>query len=232
MKRTTEETANSKVISREKAFERLDHLLRFLEVSCNDMAFLWPPGWLLGAIDEYVMLLIGLERKKEPLPDWKTFKTLDKRRPSLRLVPRINRLAKRAIEGRKERCGESVLEKALRRPDSVETQILLRDFVEQNGKFVDLLDDHSVRIGERVHSWPLLHWLCGIDHPDAQNLILPDVEPAGLAGSFSRYRHLEKMSRKRLNNRERQKRYRERKNSLQEKRYVTPLQIRQNRSQS
>jgi hypothetical protein len=219
MRRATEEL-QMKVMLREEAFERLDRSLQILGFCCcDDKELIWPPGSLLGSIDECVMFLIGLERKKRPFPAWKTFKTLDKRRRSLRLVPRINSLVKRAIERRKERCGESVLEKALRRPDSLETQILLRDFVEQNGKFVNLLSDHSIRLTEREHSRPLLHWLCGMDHPDAQNLILPDVEPARLAGSFTRARHWRKVSRKRLKNRERQKRHRQRKNSLPEKRY-------------
>jgi hypothetical protein len=106
----------------------------------------------------------------------------------------------------------------VRRPDSLGTQILLRDFVEQKGKFVDLLNDHDNRVMERIRSWPLLHWLCGMDHPDAQNLILHDVDPVRLAGILTRYHHLEKVSRKRLKNRERQKRHRQRKNSLPEKR--------------
>jgi hypothetical protein len=118
-----------KVISREKVFERLDQLLQVLRCCCcDDVEFFWPPGWLLGQIDECVMFLIELERKKRPCVGWKAFKTLDKRRRSLRLVPRINSLVKRAIERRKEKCSESVLEKAARRPDSLGTQILLRDF--------------------------------------------------------------------------------------------------------
>jgi hypothetical protein len=208
-----------KGISPEKVFERLDQLLQLLRFCCNDAEFFWPPGWLLGNIDQCVMFLIELERKKPPWLAWKTFKILDKRRRSLRLVPRINSLVKRAIERREERCGESVLEKAVRRPDSLETQILLRDFVEQRGKFVDLLNDHDNRVNERVASGPLLHWLCGMDHPEAQNLILHGVEPGRLAGSLTRRHRLDKVSRKRLKNRERQKRHRQRKNSLPETRY-------------
>jgi hypothetical protein len=207
------------VISREKVFERLDQHLQLLRCCCcDDVEFFWPPGWLLGGIDECVMFLIELERKKRPWRAWKAFETLDKRRRSLRLVPRINSLVKRAIEKRKEKCSESILEKALRRPDSLGTQILLRDFVEQKGKFVDLLNDHDNRVMERMASWPLLHWVCGMDHPDAKNLILHDVEPVRLAGILTRAHDLQKVSRKRLKNRERQKRHRQRKNSLPEKR--------------
>lgn len=120
-----------KVISRERVFERLNWLvglLNLLGYRDRNVRFLWPPGWLLGQIDECVRFLIELDRKKPPILRWKTFKTLDKRRRSLRLVPRINSLVKRAVERRKEKCSESVLEKAVRRPDSLETQILLRDW--------------------------------------------------------------------------------------------------------
>jgi hypothetical protein len=112
-----------------------------------------------------------------------------------------------------------VLEKAVRRPDSLETQILLRDCVEKSGKFVDLLSDHDNRVTERMASSPLLVWLCVMEHPDAQNLILRDIESMDLAGTLTRGLHLQKMSRRRLKTRERQKRYRQRLNSLPEKRY-------------
>jgi hypothetical protein len=215
-----------KVISREKVLARLNRQLWILTLCCRplrhgarDADFLWPPGWLLGRIDECVALLLEVEGKKPGWLGWKRFRTLDKRRRSLRLVPRIDSLVKRAIETREERCGESVLEKAARRPDSLETQILLRDFVEQKTKFFNLLNDHDNRTMERVESWPLLYWICNMDHPDAQKLILHDVEPVRLAGSFTWALHREKVSRKRLKNRERQNRYRQRKNSLLEKRY-------------
>jgi hypothetical protein len=211
-----------KAISREKVFEHLDRLVGILNALCyrdGDVGFFWPPGWLLGEIDQCVMFLIELDRKKPPLPRWKTFKTLDRRRRSLRLVPRINSLVKRAIERRKEKCSESALEKAVRRPDSLEAQILLRDCVEKNGKFVDLLSDHDNRVMERMASSPLLVWLCAMEHPDAQNLILRDIESIRLAGTMGRALHLQKVSSKRLKTRERQKRYRQRQNSLPEKRY-------------
>jgi hypothetical protein len=211
-----------KVISREKVFERLNSLLQLLRYYCYEdgkFVFIWPTGSLLGSIDVCVAFLIELELKKRPFLAWKYFEALDKRRCSLRLVPRINSMVNRAIERRKEKCSESSLEKALRRPDSLNTQILLRDFMEQPGKFVDLLNEHDNRVMERMKSQPLLDWLCAIDHPGAKNLILPDVEPVRLVGAFARVYHLEKVSRKRLKNRERQRRYRQRKNSLPEKRY-------------
>jgi hypothetical protein len=214
----------TKAISREKVFERLDYLVGILNALCYwDGAvglFLWPPGCLLGEIDQCVMFLTELDRKKPPLLWWRTFKTLDRRRRSLRLVPRINSLVKRAIERRKKKCSESALENAVRRPDSLGTQILLRDCVEKNGKFVDLLSDHHNRVKERIASSELLVWLCAMGHPDAHNLILRDIEPMSLAGTLDRGLHLQKASRRRLKTRERQKRYRQRQNSLPEKRYI------------
>jgi hypothetical protein len=208
-----------KVISRERVFERLDWLLQLLRYSCDgdDVRFFWPPGWLLGGIDECVMFLSELERKKRPCLRWKTFKTLDKRRRSLRLVPRINSLVKRAIQRRKEKCSESVLKKAMRRPDSLATQILLRDCVEKNGKLIDLLSDHDDRVTQRILSSELLVWLCTMGHPDAQKVILRDIESMDLARIMDRALHLQKVSRRRLKTRERQKRYRQRQNSLPEK---------------
>ena len=211
------------VISRDRMFERLDSLLHLLRYYCYEdgkIVFVWPPGSLLGSIDVCVAFLIELKLKKRPfLLAWKHFEALDKRTRSLRLVPRINSMVKRAIERRKEKCSESSLEKALRRPDSLNTQILLRDFMEQPGKFVDLLNEHDSRVMERMKSQTLLDWLCAIDHPGAKNLILPDIEPVRLVGAFARVYHLEKVSQKRLKNCERQRRYRQRKNSLPEKRY-------------
>jgi hypothetical protein len=215
----------AKAISRERVFERLDWLVRILNILCyrnGDVGFLWPPGWLLGEIDQCVMFLIELDRKKPPLLRWKTFKMLDRRMRLLRLVPRIDSLVKRAIERRQQKCSQSVLEKAVRRPDSLETQILLRDCVEKSGKFVDLLRDHDNRVMERMASSPLLVWLCAMEHPDARNLILRDIESIRLAGTMTRAIHLQKVSRRRLKARERQKRYRLRQNSLPEKRYTSP----------
>jgi len=213
----------AKAISRERVFEHLNWRVGLLNVYCHrdgDVGLLWPPGWLLGEIDQCVMFLIELDRKKPPLPLWKSFKTLDRRRRSLRLVPRINSLVKRAIESRKEKCSESVLEKAVRRPDSLETQILLRDCVEKNGKFVDLLRDHDNRVMGRMLSSELLVWLCVMEHPNAQNLILSDIESVAPAGVMGMALHLQKVSRRRLKTRERQKRHRQRKKSLSEKRYT------------
>ena len=202
----------------DKLFKRLGFLLQVLSIYCNDSdrGFFWPPDSLLGQIDQCVALLIELEGKKPRWVGWKTFERLDKRRRSLRLVPRIDSLVKRAIQTREERCGESVLEKAARGRDSLKTQILLRDFVEQKTKFVNLLNDHDNRTMERVESWPLVDWLCSIDHPDAHNLILPGLEPVGVVGLVARFLRTQKVSRKRLKNRERQDRYRQRKNSLLE----------------
>jgi hypothetical protein len=221
MRRATEEP-QMQAISREEMFKRLNFLLQLLAYCCyedGEFVFVWPSGSLLGSINVFVAFLIELELKRRPFVQWKHFEALGKRRRSLRLVPRINSMVKRAIERRKEKCSESSLEKALRRPDSLNTQILLRDFMEQPGKFVDLLNDHDSRVMERHESRPLLDWLCNIHHPGAKNLILPDVESVRLVGAFARVYHLEKVSRKRLKNRERQRRYRQRKNSLPEKRY-------------
>jgi hypothetical protein len=210
------------VISRDKVFKRLEYLLQILSIYCNDndRGFFWPPDSVLGQIDQYIALLIELEGKKPRWVGWKSFERLNKRRPSLRLVPRINSLVRRAIETRKARCGESVLEKAVRRPDTLETEILLRDFVGGRVAFVKLVKDHDNRVVERVESWPLVDWLCRIDHPDAHRLILHGLEPIRLVGAVARFLHSEKVSRKRLKNRERQKRYRQRKNSSPNARYA------------
>lgn len=181
--------------------------------------YLWPPRELLQSLEDSVIAMIEHERKKPPSPRWKAFKLLDRRRPSLKLVLQINNLAKRAIERLKEKGGESVLNKAARNPDSLETQILFRNLVANTQKFADLLRDHDNRLGERLASGPMMGWLCKVEHPDVQDLVLYRNAPVSTA---KLHRGIERELRtlwKRDANRKRQERYRQRKDSLPEKRY-------------
>jgi hypothetical protein len=181
--------------------------------------FLWPPRELLQSLERGVMSLIESEREYPPLPAWKAFKLLDRRRRSLKLVLRINTLAKRAIDRLKEKGGESVLNKAAGNPDSLETQILLRQLVANRQKFADLLTDHDNRLKERLASMPLIGWLCEVGHPNVQELVLFGHAPASTAKLYSGIeRELTTLS-KRDANRKRQRRHGQRKNSLPEKRY-------------
>jgi hypothetical protein len=110
--------------SREQVVKRLEQLLLFLEVSCTDeLEYIWPSGETLSGINNCIVSLIGLLGKKRPrLLRWNDFARLNRRKPSLRLVPRIDRVVKRAIEKRMERCGLSALEKAAQQPDSQKTE--------------------------------------------------------------------------------------------------------------
>jgi len=113
-------------------------------------------------------------------------------------------------------CGESVLEKAARNPDSVETQMLLRDFLQQKGKFASAVKDHESRLWHRWQSLPLFWWICQMEHPHAKDLLLPNIESPAEAEPTDYFQQREAINR--WNARKRQKRYRQRKNSLLEKR--------------
>ena len=165
------------------------------------------------------MTLIETEREKPLLPAWKAFKLLNRRKRSLKLVARINNLAKRAIERLKEKGGESVLNKAASNPDSTGAQILFRDLVAGRQKFAELLRDHDSRFKERLDSAPLMHWFCKLRHPDVQDLVLFRDSPVSTAKLYRDIESTMKAMFKRRAGRERQKRYRQRKNSLPEQRY-------------
>ena len=130
---------------------------------------------------------------------------------------RINGVVKRAAENRQKLCGESVLEKAARNPDSVETQMLLRDFLQQKGKLANAVKDHENRLSHRWQSEELFWWICHIEHPDAKRLVLPNIDSPEEAEAIDWVQDREAM--KRWNAVKRQRRFRQRKNSSLEKRY-------------
>jgi len=205
---------------RSKVLERLNDYAPRLSKTCREdnHGFDWPDRHLLGRVSQCVAILVGHERKIEHWrrSGWENVKILDKRIRSLRLVQRINGLVKRAIEKRQELCGESVLEKAARNPDSVETQMLLRDFLQQKGKFASAVKDHESRLWHRWQSLPLFWWICQMEHPHAKDLLLPNIESPAEAEPTDYFQQREAINR--WNARKRQKRYRQRKNSLLEKR--------------
>jgi hypothetical protein len=196
--------------SREDIIRRLNNALGFLGHCCTD-DFDWPPESILDSVNDCVRSLMDLHGIKRSPLTWSTFIRLDERRRSLRLVSRIDRLIKRGIERRKDRCAQSALEKAISRSSRLELDILLRKFVLNPESFVAALDEHDDRLMHRFLSWGLLHWACAIEHPNAPELILPDVEPVRLAGLTTRVRQQINAQTKRLQNRERQKRHRKRK---------------------
>jgi hypothetical protein len=161
--------------------ERFKYYAAQLSKTCRQedgFAFDWPDSHLLGRVSQCVAILVGYERKLEHWrrPTWENVKILDKRIGSLRLVQRINGMVKRAIEKREELCGESELEKAARNPDSLETQMLLRDFLQQKGKLANAVKDHENRLWHRWQSEELFWWICHIEHPDAKALVLPNID--------------------------------------------------------
>jgi hypothetical protein len=203
--------------------ERLKEYAPRLSKTCRkegNHAFDWPDSHLLGRVSQCVAILVGHERKIEHWrrSGWENINILDKRIRSLRLVQRINGLIKRAIEKREELCGESVLEKAARNPDSVETQMLLRDFLQQKGKLAGAVKDHESRLWHRWQSLPLFWWVCEMEHPDAKQLALSHIESPTEAQPIDYSQDREAI--KRWNARKRQQRFRQRKKSPLEKRYV------------
>jgi hypothetical protein len=88
----------------------------------------WPTSDLLLPLENSVMRLVRLERKKPLRPPWKAFQLIDKRMPSLRLVLRVNNLVKRARD-RLTKSGESALSKLGRqaRAGNLNARSLLRD---------------------------------------------------------------------------------------------------------
>ena len=206
---------------RSAVFERLKDYASRLNKECREdnSGFDWPDSHILGRVSQCVAILIGHERKIEHWrrSEWENIKILDNRIRSLRLVQRINRLVKRAIEKRQELFGESVLEKAARNPDSLQTQMLLRDFLQKKGKLARVVKDHERRLWHRWQSLPLFWWICTMEHPDAKDLVLPHIESPAEAEPTDYFQQREAI--KRWNARKRQKRFRERRNSLSEKRY-------------
>jgi hypothetical protein len=113
------------VTNREQAKKRLVLILEELATWGKSANTLWPSRELLQSLEESVVHLIATQRKKPPSPAWKAFELLDRRMPSLRLVLRVDNLAKHALE-RFEQIGESPLDN-LARQNREDAQNLLRD---------------------------------------------------------------------------------------------------------
>jgi hypothetical protein len=100
----------------EQVQQRLSSDLETLASRCQPdeaKGTLWPSGELLRSVEDSVNLLIAEERKKLPMPMWKGFQLLNRRKRSLRLVWRMDKLVRRARERLKE-GGESELDKLAR----------------------------------------------------------------------------------------------------------------------
>jgi hypothetical protein len=182
-------------------------------------SYLMPRGWpqapLLKAITDAVFALAHRFRKKTPSPPWKAFLLVDRRYRELRLVRKINDFLNRAGDAMAKVHEKDDLEKAARFPDATETEMFFRDLQLHKDKFSKLLAEHDSRVEERVLAYWWFEWMAVIGHPN-NIILLPSGETiTGFQARkiFDAYpRQLEK-------NRERQKRYRQRQNSLPEKRY-------------
>src|SRR5207248_3245687 len=111
---------------------------------------LWPTSDLLLPLENSVTRLVRVEREKPPRPPWRAFQLVDKRMPSLRLVRRVNNLAKRARD-RLTESGESVLGKLERqaRLGNADARSLLRDIARLRnnltaGKMIDWAQHEKV----------------------------------------------------------------------------------------
>jgi hypothetical protein len=115
-----------------RAKEQLTSTLERLVVYCQAKAMKqftrWPTSDLLLPLENSVTQLVRVEREKPPRPLWKAFQLVDKRMPKLRLVLRVNNLAKRARD-RLTESGESVLSKLERQAGArnADARSLLRD---------------------------------------------------------------------------------------------------------
>ena len=212
MKKETQRTA----ISRESVIEILDELLRGMrgtnEKNLRGENFCYPYGRSLGAISTCIEFLALSDGKKRPMR-WQTVVRLDRRLPSLRLVRTIDTMVRRAIKKRAASILDSAIEKALRRPNSIETQMLLRDCAENPSKFQALVEEDSKFTVERELTWQVVEWGVNLGHPLAVRLSLLDTSLRVADDAYIQ----DRLAVKRLRNRERQKRHRQ--YSLPEKRY-------------
>jgi hypothetical protein len=219
----------------------------------------WPPSDLLKSLEFSVIRLAEFEREKPPHPSWKAFQLVDKRKRSLKLVRRVDKLVKCALE-RLTEAGRSVLETLLWEQGK-DAQRLLHDIerVRENlsaartidwaqhervlskfspaksvelacgknaaspevrcyARVLELIVDHKKHEPLRKKSEPLVRWLAQIGHPLAKDLEALNHEAALAEQDSRRLGHLIKTQQKREGARERDRRYRQRKNSLPEKR--------------
>ena len=146
---------------------------------------------------------------------WQTVVRLDRRLPSLRLVRTIDTMVRRTIKHRAASFTDSAIEKAFRRPDSIDTQMLRRDCAQNPSKFQAVLEEDTKLMVERELTWPVVEWGVYLGHPLAVRISLVDTSLRVADDAYIQNR----LAVKRLRNRERQKRYRQCQYSLPEKRY-------------
>jgi hypothetical protein len=211
----------TKAISREIVIECLDGLLRGMrgtnEKNLRGENFYYPYYRSLGEISICIDFLALSEGKKRPMT-WQTVVRLNRRLPSLGLVRTIDTMVRRAIMRRAASFTESAIEKALRRPDSTEAQMLLRDFAQNPSKFQAAVEEDTKLTVERELTWPVVEWGVHLGHPQAVRMSLVDTSLRLANDAYIQNR----LAVKRLRNCERQKRHRQRKNSLPKKRYTSP----------
>jgi hypothetical protein len=124
----------------------------------------WPGREFLWDIEHNVLVLAKHERARQLVPAWRAFKIVDKRVRALRLVQRVDNLAKRAMERLKD-AGESELAKMARNPDDVATQCFVRDLAGQKKNLAKVVSEYRRCIRSRIEAWPLVEWLIEISHP-------------------------------------------------------------------
>jgi hypothetical protein len=211
----------TKGISREIVIEYLDGLLRGMrgtnEKNLRGENFYYPYYRSLGAISTCIEFLALSEGRKRPMT-WQTVVRLNRRLPTLGLVRTIDTMVRRAIMRRAASFTESAIEKALRRPDSIEAQMLLRDCVHNPSKFQAVVEEDTKLTVERELTWPVVEWGVYLGHPLAVRVSSVDTSLRLANDAYIQNR----LAVKRHMNRERQKRHRQRKNSLPQKRYTTP----------
>jgi hypothetical protein len=166
----------------------------------------WPGREFLRDVERNVLVLALYERARQILPTWKAFKIVDKRMPTLRLVQRVDNLAKRATERLKE-AGESELSKMVREAEvgSTEAQCSLRDRLLQEKDFTELLLQDRRCVRQRVEAWPLVEWLIEIGHPMVRDF---DDGTRFIDDGFQQAMEELKVSRQRAKQRERVRRHR------------------------
>jgi hypothetical protein len=177
----------------------------------------WPGREFLRDIEHNVLVLASHERSRQILPAWKAFKIVDKRMPTLRLVQRVDNLAKRARE-RLKAAGESDLSKMVREAEvgSTAAQCSLRDRLLREKNFTELLLQDRRCVRPRVEAWPLVEWFIEIGHPMVRDF---DDATRFIYDGFQEALEELKGSRQRAKQRERVRRHRLGKNPPSENRY-------------
>jgi len=167
----------------------------------------WPGREFLWDIERNVLVLASYERARQIVPKWKAFKIVDKRVPALRLVQRVDNLARRAMERLKD-VGESELAKMAWDPNSVATRCFLHDLVLQKKNLAKLLAEYRGCLRPRIEGCPLVEWLIEISHPMVRDF---DDRTSFISDGFQLALEKLKLSRRRKKQRERVRRHRLRK---------------------